>query len=191
VRAFHRTVLRSLSAWLALFALLAVCSCSGKGSHAGKPSNVGQSEELRPEEPLQQLSAAQAGSQTQPPEHFLHKVFSVDEHAQFAFVVPPHQDNARLRGDFRSFTKRSDPDSSSDKTADVGLILLNEQEFNDFLQNRAGSSTYELDPAHNQVVDWRVPTTYADPQTYHLIFSNSQGGTKTKFVKADFTVSFQ
>ena len=191
MRAFHRTVLRSLSAWLALFALLAVCSCSGKSSPGGRPSNVGQSEDLRPEEPLQPLSAAAAQGETQPPEHFLHKVFPVDDHAQFAFVVPPHQDNARLRGDFRSFTKRSDPYCSSDKTADVGMILLNEQEFNDFLQNRPGSSTYELDPAHNQVVDWRVPTTYADPQTYHLIFSNSQGGTKTKFVKADFTVSFQ
>jgi hypothetical protein len=124
------------------------------------------------------------------PQHFLHKVFSVSSHAQFAFVVPPHQDSTRLRGTFRSFTNRRDPDATNDRTANVDLTLLNEQQFNEFLHGEPQSVTYELDSAHNQLVEWRVPTTYADPQTYHLVFSNSEG-VKTKFVEADFTVSFQ
>jgi hypothetical protein len=123
------------------------------------------------------------------PKHFLHNVFSVNKHAQFAFLVPPHQGNARVRGNFRSFTKRNDP-NSSDRTADVDLLLLNDQEFNEFLHGQLQSVTYELDSAHNQIVDWRVPTTYGEPQTYHLVFSNS-GGAKTKFIEADFTVSFE
>lgn len=107
---------------------------------------------------------------------------------QFLFVAPAHQESTRLRGTFRSFTKRNDPDSSNG-TADIDLLLLNEQEYNDFLHGPPQSVTYELDSAHNQVVDWRLPTTYGEPQTYHLVFSNSDG-TKTKFVEADFTVSF-
>jgi len=125
------------------------------------------------------------------PEHFLHRVFSLSDHSQFSFVIPPHQANTRLRGTFRSFTKRSDPDSTSDRTADVDLLLLNEQEFNEFQHGQPQSVTYELDSSHNQLVDWRVPMTYGEPQTYHLIFGNSEGGARIKFVEADFTVSFE
>jgi hypothetical protein len=120
----------------------------------------------------------------------LHSVFSVNKYAQFVFVIPPHQGYARLHGDFRSFTKRGDLDSTSDKTADVDLMLLNEQEFNDFQHGRLSSATYEIDPAHNQMVDWGIPSSYDQPQQYHLVFSNSDGGPRTKFVKADFTVTF-
>lgn len=123
------------------------------------------------------------------PKNFLHRIFSVNDHAQFAFLVPPHQENTRLHGSFRSFTNRNDP-NSSDRSADVDVLLLNDQEFNQFLHGQPQSVTYELDSGHNEVVDWRVPTTHADPQTYHLVFSNSGSGAKTKFVEADFTVSF-
>jgi hypothetical protein len=124
------------------------------------------------------------------PRNLLHKVFPVRKYTEFAFVAPAHQGNTRLRGAFRSFTKRSDPEATSDRTADVDLLLLNEQEFAEFLHGQPQSVTYELNSAHNQKVDRRVPTTYGDPQTYHLVFSNS-GGTKIKFVEADFTVSFE
>ena len=102
---------------------------------------------------------------SQKPRNLLHKVFSVNKYAEFAFVAPPHQGNTRLRGTFRSFTKRGNPDSTSDNSADVDLMLLNEQEFDEFLHGQPQSITYELDSAHNQIVDWRVPTTYGDPQT--------------------------
>jgi hypothetical protein len=125
------------------------------------------------------------------PNHFLHTVFPVNKYAQFAFVVPPHQGHPTLRGDFRSFTKRNDPDSTSDKTADVDLMLLNEQEFNELRHGQLGSATYELDPAHNQRVAWGVPASFDQPQQYHLVFSNSDPGTGIKFVRADFTVSFK
>jgi hypothetical protein len=125
----------------------------------------------------------------QEPKKILHKMFSVNKYAQFAFVVPPHEANTRLRGTFSSFTKRGDA-ASSDRAADVDLMLFNEEEFKEFLHGQIPSVNYEVESAHNQIVDWRVPTTYGDPQTYHLVFSNS-AGTKVKFVEADFTVSFQ
>jgi hypothetical protein len=184
--------LQTSPVWLVMFVLLLlVCGCTRKDGPGAKRPNVDRSQEVRPEEPLEPLTVAPIHIEARRPENFLHKVFSVSNHTQFEFVVPPHQRNARLHGDFRSFTKRGDPDSTSDKAADVDLILLNEQEFDDFLHGRPGSSTCELDPAHNQMVDWRVPTTYGESQTYHLVFSNSAGGTKIKFVKADFTVSFE
>lgn len=125
------------------------------------------------------------------PEYSLHRMFPVSDYSQFPFVVPPRQGNTRLRGTFRSFTKRGAPDSTSDRTADVELMLLNDQEFDEFLHSRLQSATYELDPSHNQAVDWRVPTTFEGSQTYHLVFSNSAGGVKRKFVEADFTLSFE
>lgn len=165
------------SEWLLVIVLsLLGCGCSKK-------------EAQREEAPKPFDRPVDYGSET--PKDLLHSVFPVDKYAQFAFEVPPHQGNARLHGDFRSFTKRSDPDSTSNKAADVDLMLLNEKEFNEFLHGRLESATYELDPAHNQLVDWRVPASFDEPQQYHLVFSNSAGGTRTKFVKANFTVSFQ
>jgi hypothetical protein len=125
------------------------------------------------------------------PRNFLHKVFSVNKYAEFAFVVPPHQGHARVHGDFQSFTKRDAPDSTSGKAADVDLMLLNDQEFNEFRHGQMQSATQELDASHNQMVDWSVPPSYDDPQQYHLVFSNTDDGTGTKFVKADFTVSYK
>jgi hypothetical protein len=160
-----------------LIVLLAlVCSCSKK---ANPPEEQSSSVDH-----LAHHSSEESKS-------VVHAVFSVSKYEQFVFVVPAHQAYPRLHGDFRSFTKRRDPSSSSDQTADVGLMLLSEQEFNDFLQSHSGSTTYQLDPAHDQTVDWRVPITYDQPQQYHLVFSNADGGPKTKFVKADFTLSFE
>lgn len=146
-------------------------------------------DEVIPQEPL--LIDHRLDLPSDEPKTVLHKVFSVNKYAQFAFVVPPHEGNARLRGTLRSFMKRSDPDATSGSTADVDLMLLNDQEFQDFLHGQPQTVTYELDSVHNQMLDWRVPTTYADPQTYHLVFSNSGGGTKIKFVEADFTIKFE
>jgi hypothetical protein len=70
-------------------------------------------------------------------------------------------------------------------------MLLNEQEYDDFKQGRLGNATDDLDASHNQNVGWRVPSTLENAQKYHLVFSNLPGGAKTKFVKADFTISFE
>lgn len=125
------------------------------------------------------------------PRNVLHKIFPLNKYAQFSFVVPPHQGHPRVHGDFQSFTKRDAPNSTSNNTADVDLMLLNDQEFDEFRHGQMQSTTRELDPAHNQMVDWSVPPTYDEPQQYHLVFSNSDNATGPKFVKADFTVSYK
>jgi hypothetical protein len=165
-------------AGLLIVLLVLFCGCSKKANPPQEPETTLAVDRL-------------VHSSSEESKNVVHGVFSLSKYEQFAFVVPPHQSFPRLHGDFRSFTKRRDPDSSSDKTADVSLMLLNEQEFNDFLQGRPGGTTYELTPAHDQTVDWQVPHTLDQSQQYHLVFSNSGGGPKTKFVKADFTISFQ
>jgi hypothetical protein len=124
------------------------------------------------------------------PNHLLHNMFSVNHRAQFGFLIPAHQGNARLHGNFRSFTKRNDPDSS-DRSADIDLLLLNDEEFNQFLYGQPQSVTYELNSAHNQMVDWWIPATRADAKTYHLVFINSADEIKPKFVQADFVLTFE
>ena len=124
------------------------------------------------------------------PKHLLHSVFSVNRRAQFAFLIPAHQSSARLHGTFRSFTKRNNPDSS-DRSADVDLLLLNDEEFNQFQHGEPQSVTYELNSAHNQMVDWWVPATRAEAKTYHLVFINSADDIRLKFVHADFTLTFE
>ncbi len=123
------------------------------------------------------------------PRRILHNAFSVHRQTQFAFTIPAHQSNAKLHGVFRSFTKRNDPDSS-DRTADVDLLLLNDEEFNQFQNGQPQSVTYELNSAHNQMVDWWIPATRDDAKTYHLVFINSANDVKLKFVQADFTLTF-
>lgn len=124
------------------------------------------------------------------PKHLLHNVFSVNRRTQFAFEIPAHQSNAKLHGTFHSFTRRNDPDSS-DRNADVDLLLLNDEEFNQFLHGQQQSVTYELNSAHNQMVDWWIPATREEAKTYHLVFINSADEVKPKFVQADFTLTFE
>jgi hypothetical protein len=155
-----------------------LCACSKKGQ---------PSEQTQTEVSVDHIVHLTSGESKE----VVHGVFPVNKYVQFSFVVPPSEAYSKLHGDFRSFTKRREPDATSDKAADVGLMLLNDQEFADFQQGRPGSTTYEVKPAHDQVVDWQVPNTYDQPQQYHLVFSNPDGGPKTKFVKADFSISFK
>ncbi len=123
------------------------------------------------------------------PKNFLHTVFPIKTYAQFAFIVLPHTVSPKLRGNFRSFTRAAD--SSAGEAADVDVVVLNEQEFNDFLHHRAGTATFELDSSHNQAVDYAVPPTQDEPQKYHLVFRNSATKREGMFVEADFTVYYE
>jgi hypothetical protein len=176
--------MKKSSARLLTVVLILFCGCSKKnsGQNPRLQSEVESSAELvpvnRPVNPPSEKS-----------NNFLHTVFSVSKYAQYSFEVPAHHGHARLHGEFRSFTKRDQPESTSDSASNVDVMLLNEQEFNEYQHGEMQSAVYELDPAHNQTVDWGVPPTYEEPQRYHLVFSNSDTRTGIKYVRADFTVS--
>jgi|HubBroStandDraft_6_1064221.scaffolds.fasta_scaffold115773_1 hypothetical protein len=130
-------------------------------------------------------------SKTPPSNNFLHKTFTVTAYEESSFSVPAHIIKPVLHGSFVSFAKNKNGDMLSNQSADVDLLLLNDEEFDDFTHNRQGTATYTLDPSHSQAVTYAVPATVDRPQTYHLVFRNSPGGSHSKLVKADFTISLE
>lgn len=117
-----------------------------------------------------------------PPQHFLHRRFSVRGYQGFSFVVPPHASHPCLQGTYKS---------SAQGNADVEVLLLNQQEFSDFVHGQAGTATYSNDPSTGGQVNWILNSPLSQPQKYYLIFRNSPGGPRLKLVDADFTISFE
>ncbi len=130
-------------------------------------------------------------SKTQPANNFLNKTFPVKTYEEFSFPVPAHMVKPVLHGSFVSFAKNKNGDLLSNQSADVDLLLLTDEEFDDFAHSRQGTATYTVDPSHSQRVTFAVPATVDRPQTYHLVFRNSPGGAHSKVVKADFTLSLE
>ena len=124
------------------------------------------------------------------PKTLIQTTFQVKKYSQVVFIIPPHQGHPRLQGDFESFTRLRDPGNSSGATADIDVMLLTDQELDNVLHGRPVNATVELDSTHSQAVVWGIPPTFDQPQQYHLVFANSAPGAKPKFVKAQFTVSF-
>jgi hypothetical protein len=125
-----------------------------------------------------------------PPQNIVHQTFQVQGYKAFEIVVPSHTARPRLHGSFQSFVKSDSGSIVSNESANVDLVLLNEDEFAEFHRGRQGTATYTLDPSYDQMVDYAFASTLDDPHKYYLVFRNSPGGPKTKFVKADFTASF-
>ena len=118
----------------------------------------------------------------------LHQTFRVHSTAQVTFVVPAHAATPRLRGAYESFFKQAEQESGTD--AEIEFLVLNEQQFADFLSKRAGEATFSAADAHAQEVNTRLPPTLAQPEKYHLIFRNNSRGPERKFVQADFRMEF-
>jgi hypothetical protein len=119
-----------------------------------------------------------------PPVHFLHQSFSVDKYQAFSFEVPPSTVTPKLRGTFQSSVKRS---GVSDEAAEVELMVMTSEQYSDFIHGRHADSTYAIDPASHQEVQYSLPPTQADAIKYFLVFRNDSRGPKT--VKADFEVT--
>lgn len=124
------------------------------------------------------------------PQVLVHKTFPVRHYAKFEFVVPAHIHNPRLRGSFQSLVK-SGGGSSTGQAADIDLLLLDEQAFNDFVHGESGSPTEAAGPSDSQQVEWGLASTFDEPSKYYLVFVNPADGQQTRFVQADFTVSFE
>jgi hypothetical protein len=126
-----------------------------------------------------------------PPKSVVNKTFPVKTYEAFEFVVPAHTVTPKLEGSFQSFVKGNSENIVSNDTADVDVLLMNEQEFDVFKHGKQGTATYTADPSHSQTVEVALASTVDDHQTYYLVFRNPPGGPRTKFVKADFTASFE
>lgn len=119
----------------------------------------------------------------------LNRTFRVRSAVQMAFVVPAHAATPRLRGSYESFFKQAGTQGSS-TDAQIELLVLNEQQFADFLNKRSGEATFSAEDAHAQEVNTSLPPTVNQSGRYHLIFRNNSRGPERKFVQADFHMEF-
>jgi len=119
----------------------------------------------------------------------VHKTFAVASTAQFLFEVPPHAASPQLHGTYHSFAKNSGV-QSGDETGDIDLLLMNDQQYTDFLSGRPADVVYSVDSSHDQDVSLGLPATQDLPVRYYLVFRNSPSSPGKKVVQADFRVDF-
>jgi len=123
----------------------------------------------------------------------VHKTFTVTSTAQFLFEVPPHAAGPQLHGTYHSFPKTPGVQSaaqSGDETGDIDLLLMNDQQYTDFLSGRPADVVYSVDSSHDQDVSLGLPATQDLPVRYYLVFRNTPGSPGKKVVQADFRVDF-
>jgi hypothetical protein len=118
----------------------------------------------------------------------LETTFRVRGAVQVPFELPAHAASPRLRGSYRSFQKV--PGEQNDDSAGIAFLVLNDQQFNDFVHGRAGEATFSADDARQQEVNTGLPPTMNQAQKYHLLFLNNSQGKDKKFVQADFRMEF-
>ncbi len=94
-----------------------------------------------------------------------------------------------LHGNYKSFVKQLGVESNPDN-ANVDFLILNEEQYGDFLHGRAGEAIFSADASHDQNVNFGLPPSQDQPRKYYLVFRNIPGGEAKKLVQADFTVDF-
>jgi hypothetical protein len=117
------------------------------------------------------------------------KTFGVSGPAKFPFEVPPHAASPQLHGTFHSFVRQAGT-QSSDESADIDLLLMNGEQYADFLRGQPADTVYSVDASHDQDVSFGLPATLDKPVQYYLIFRNSSASAAKKVVQADFQVDF-
>jgi hypothetical protein len=119
----------------------------------------------------------------------VHKTFAIASTAKFLFEVPPHASSPQLHGTYHSFAKVSGV-QSGDENGDIDLLLMNEQQYADFLRGNVADVVYSVDSSHDQDVSLGLPATLDRPVQYYLVFRNSPANPGKKVVQADFQVDF-
>jgi hypothetical protein len=119
--------------------------------------------------------------------HILHKTFAVARAVHLAFEIPPHAVTPHFHGTFCSFVQG---ESSHDARANVDMLLMNEQQYAQFIAGRDPDVLYIADTSHYQDVDYDLSPSLDQTVKYHLVFRNTPGGAAKKLVQADFTVDF-
>ncbi|MFY9680626.1 MAG: hypothetical protein WA424_00335 [Candidatus Sulfotelmatobacter sp.] len=119
----------------------------------------------------------------------VHKTFAVTSTVKFPFEVPPHAASPQLHGTYHSYAKNSGA-QSGDEDGDVDLLLINEQQYADFLNGNPADAVYSVDSSHDQDVSLGLPATLDQPVRYYLVFRNGSSKAGKKVVQADFRVDF-
>ena len=160
-----------------------------RGSQEGEEANQVATLQVVPVKPS--ASDHVGGSVVGTSMPILQTTFCVRAAVQVPFEVPAHAASPRLKGSYRSFRKMAGVENA-EAGAEIALLVLNDQQFHDFLNGRAGEAAFAADDARQQEVNTGLPPTMNQAQNYHLLFlNNSKGKEKEKeFVQADFRMEF-
>lgn len=121
------------------------------------------------------------------PNHFLHRRVTVKTSQIFAFEIPAHAFCPELRGKFRLVATERSPGGGPG----VEVLLLNEEEFANFINHRPWIPTLSLDPANSGVIRWSLNSPAVNPKKYYLMLRNTDEARGPSSVDADFTASFE
>jgi len=119
----------------------------------------------------------------------VNKTFPLTTTARFSFEVPPHAATPQLRGTYRSFLRRTAAESG-DEGADVEVLLMSQQQGEDFVHGRSVDPLFSTEPSHDQDVNFGLPSTLDQPAKYCLVFRSAPGSEPRKLVQAEFRVDF-
>jgi hypothetical protein len=122
----------------------------------------------------------------------LHQTFKVAGIVNLPFEVPAHAANPQLRGTYHSFVKANGKhaEEASDAAANVDFLVLNEQQYSDFLNGHGGEAIFSVEDTHNQEVNTGLPPTLGQPAKYYLVFRNNSRSAAKTVVEADFRIDF-
>jgi hypothetical protein len=127
----------------------------------------------------------------------LRQTFGVASLVDLQFEVPAHASNPQLRGTYRSFLKQtgSKPGGADASDADVEFLVLNEKQYDDLLNGRAGEAVFSAENSHDQEVNAGLPPTRDQAVKYFLVFRNNRQEAGKRevgktIVQADFRVDF-
>jgi hypothetical protein len=122
-------------------------------------------------------------------ERVVHKTFPVARAVHVAFDIPPHAATPHFHGTFQSFAQQGGAPSHDD-TANVDLLLMNEDQYAEFIAGRDPDVLFVADTSHYQDIGYDLAPSRDKPVRYHLVFRNTPGGAAKKVVQADFSVDF-
>lgn len=172
----HRTHGASGRLWYVLLVsalILAFCACEKK-----KVDPVEQ-----PEPSTRVAPTRLEGSQI-----VLRKTFAVTNAATFPFEIPAHAASPHLHGLFASFIRGAHV--GSDEAANVDFLILNAEQFDDFVAKRPSETLFSVEASHNQSVNVDLPASFDEPKKYYLIFRKAAHSTSAPTVEANFRVDF-
>jgi hypothetical protein len=120
-------------------------------------------------------------------QNVLQKTFALKTSMVFPFEIPAHATRPHLHGLYASFVGNTHGEANG--AANIDFVVLNDDQYSDFLHGRPSEALFSVEDSHNQAVNFDLPASMDQPVKYYLVFRSSSGESK-KTVEANFKVDF-
>jgi hypothetical protein len=154
-------------------------------ANEGNGSDASPSQSTGPLTALDRVPKAESNA----PQQLPHGRFSVKYFQSFSFIVPAHAIRPRVSGAYEALGAANASETNGE-FAGIGTLLLDEQEFSDFIHHRPGTATFSQDPTTGAQIDWALVSDLHLPKKYYLVFRNPSRHPRNERVTADFTLTF-